>query len=579
MHHMRRHRRTVWLASACSVSNKLWDLAPPVLIGAAVDTVVEQDASLLATFGFVDVTTQLWVLVGLTVVVWGLESAFEYAFAVLWRNLAQTVQHELRIEAYEHIQTLDVSWFSEQRRGDLLAILNDDINQLERFLDKGANDVLQVGTTVIAVGILFFALAWQVALLAILPIPIILWGSFRFQHRIQPLYGRVRAEVGHLGALLENNLDGITTIQSFTGELREVARVTEASQRYREANREAIRLSSAFVPLIRMAILVGFCATLLWGGRLVMDGTLAVGTYSVLIFMTQRLLWPLTRLGETFDLYQRAMASAVRVLNLIDTPVARIEGDHEPLQVAGSVRFSNIDFAYPGREPLLKGLSLDLVAGKTTAVVGATGSGKTTLVRLLLRMYDAQAGVVEVDGVATTDWKLKRLRTNIALVSQRITLFPGSIADNIRYGKPEASDAQVHAAASVAEATQFIAQLPDGLNTQVGEGGQKLSGGQQQRISIARAVLKDAPILVLDEATSAVDNETEAALQRSLARISVGRTTLVIAHRLSTVRHADRIVVLDAGQVVEQGTHDELTGAQGLYHRLWQVQTGSRASA
>ena len=248
LEHTRHHRRTVWLASFCSVMNKLWDLAPPVLIGMAVDTVVAKESSLLASWGFVDAGTQLVVLVGLTVIVWGLESLFEYAFGVLWRNLAQTVQHELRLDAYRHIQQLDIAWFGEQRRGDLLAILNDDVNQLERFLDKGANDLLQVGTTVIAVGALFFAMAPTVALLAILPIPVILWGSFRFQSRIGPPYAEVRAQVGRLGALLENNLDGIATIRSFASEDREAARVEAASNRYRDANREAIRLSAAFVP-------------------------------------------------------------------------------------------------------------------------------------------------------------------------------------------------------------------------------------------------------------------------------------------------------------------------------------------
>lgn len=579
LHHMRHHRQTVWTASSFSVLNKLFDLAPPVLIGMAIDTVERQEGSWLASMGVADVTTQLWVLVGLTILIWSLESVTEYIFAILWRNLAQTVQHELRLETYSHIQDLDLSWFSDQRRGDLLAILNDDVNQLERFLDKGATDLLHVATTVLVVGAMFFAAAWQVAILAILPIPIILWGSFRFQARILPRYADVRRRVGELSALLENNLDGIATIRSFTSEDREIDRVAEASARYRSANREAISLSAAFIPLIRMAILVGFCATVLWGGHLVMEGVLLVSTYSVLVFMTQRLLWPLTRLGETFDLYQRAMASTDRVLDLLQTPIGLKDGPEQlstPTQ--GQVRFHNIRFAYPGRPDMLEGFSLDVPAGQTTALVGPTGAGKTTLIRLLLRMYDPSEGHVQLDQHNIRDLQLRSLRQSVALVSQNVTLFPGTVADNIRYGRPHATDDEVLEAARIAECLSFIDELPDGLQTPVGESGHKLSGGQRQRVSIARAVLKDAPILVLDEATSAVDNETEAALQRSLQRIGQDRTTLVIAHRLSTVRHADRIAVMDHGRVVESGNHDELVGLGGLYARLWTVQTGARAS-
>ncbi len=576
LRHTAAHRRTVWLASICSVLNKLWDLAPPLLIGAAVDTVVEQENSLLASWGVVDVTTQLWVLVVLTAIIWGLESLFEYLFAVLWRNLAQTVQHELRLEAYDHIQRLDLAWFSEQRRGDLLAILNDDINQLERFLDKGANDLLQVATTVVVVGAIFFATDWQVALMAIAPIPVILWGSFKFQSRIQPLYGEVRQQVGHLGALLENNLDGILTIKAFTGEQRERERVRQASESYRQSNRRAIRLSSAFVPLIRMAILVGFCATLLWGGMLTTSGAMAVGTYSVLVFLTQRLLWPLTRLGETFDLYQRAMASTTRVLDLIATPIRQVDGQNDPASLSGRILFEDVTFAYPDRPALLDHFHFEVAQGSTTAIVGPTGSGKSTLVRLLLRLYDAQSGAIHIGEHRVSDLHINRLRNQVALVSQRVTLFPGTIRENIRYGRPEASDEDIERAANAAEAMPFITELRQGMDTRVGEGGVKLSGGQRQRISIARAVLKDAPILVLDEATSAVDNETESALQRSLAKLAQGRTTLVIAHRLSTVRHADHIAVLENGAIVEAGTHDALLHKAGRYASLWAVQTGQR---
>ncbi|NCG20262.1 MAG: ATP-binding cassette domain-containing protein, partial [Rhodobacterales bacterium] len=486
------------------------------------------------------------------------------------------LQHELRLEAYGHIQALDMEWFADRSRGGLMSVLNDDINQLERFLDKGANDLLQVATTVVVVGAIFFATDWKIALMAIAPIPVILWGSFKFQSRIQPLYTEVRQQVGHLGALLENNLDGILTIKAFTGESRERERVRAASERYRQSNRQAIRLSSAFVPLIRMAILVGFCATLLWGGVLTTSGAMAVGTYSVLVFLTQRLLWPLTRLGETFDLYQRAMASTTRVLDLISTPVRQLDGTKTPEHLEGRLVFDDVTFAYPDRPALLNHFNFEVAHGSTTAIVGSTGSGNSTLVRLLLRLYDPQSGAIRIGDTSVRHVTIKQLRDQIALVSQRVTLFPGTIRDNIRYGRPDATDTEIDQAATAAEAMPFILDLPQGIETAVGEGGVKLSGGQRQRISIARAVLKDAPILVLDEATSAVDNETESALQRSLAKLAEGRTTLVIAHRLSTVRHADRIAILEEGTLVESGTHDQLVKQSGRYATLWAVQTGQR---
>ena len=569
-------RSRVYQASMLSILNKIADLAPPALIGVAVDVVIKKEDSMLANWGIEDSFHQLLLLAVLTILVWGAESVFEYAFQWQWRTLAQDLQHRLRVDTHRHLQKLDMGWFRDHQSGRLMSILNDDINQLERFLDGGANDILQVGTTVVCVTGVFFYFSPGIALLAMLPIPIILWGSFLFQSRIAPKYANVRERASLINSQLANNLSGIETVKSFTAEEREVQKLDNLSVEYKEANADAIRLSSAFSPLIRMAIVLGFGATLVYGGQLTLDGQMEVGVYSVLVFLTQRLLWPLTRLGATFDLYQRAMASVERVFVLLDTQTSIVGGKHAPETVEGGVEFKNLSFAYPDRETILQDFSLSIPAGQTVAIVGPTGSGKSTIVRLLLRFYDPQSGHITLDNTALEKWDLERLRQSIGLVSQSVYLFDGSIWDNILYGRPDATEAEVIAAAKSAEVHEFIETLPEGYHTSIGERGLKLSGGQSQRISIARAILKDPPILVLDEATSAVDNETEAAIQRSLEVVSQNRTTIVIAHRLSTIRHADKIVVMDLGRIVAEGSHEELIVGKGLYHRLWNVQTGER---
>ncbi|MDY6805294.1 MAG: ABC transporter ATP-binding protein [Cyanobacteriota bacterium] len=574
----RKYRRLIWQATACSVLNKIFDLAPPALIGAAVDIVVQKEDSLIASWGVKDIFSQLLLLSFISLIVWGLESIFEYAFQRLWRNIAQNIQHDLRVDAYSHLQELELAYFEDRSSGGLLSILNDDINQLERFLDVGANQVIQVTTTVIIVGGAFFILAPEVAWLAMLPMPFIIWGSILFQNILAPRYAEVREKVSLLNGQLANNLSGITTIKSFTAEKYEVKRIEGESLAYSKSNQRAIALSAAFVPLIRILIFIGFIALLLLGGLQTVEGKLAVGTYSVLVFSTQRLLWPLTRLGETLDLYQRAMASTNRALNLLDTPIAIHPGNIPlPLEkVRGELILENVSFAYDNGFPIIENISLEIPAGQTIAIVGSTGSGKSTLVKLLLRFYETHQGTITLDGIELHELNFIDLRRAIGLVSQDVFLFHGTVAENIAYGTFDASLPEIIAAAKVAEADDFINKLPAGYDTIVGERGQKLSGGQRQRIAIARAVLKDPPILILDEATSAVDNETEAAIQRSLEIITKNRTTVAIAHRLSTIRNADCIYVMERGKIVEAGRHEELLEKAGIYAAFWRVQSGLR---
>ncbi|MEM9387452.1 MAG: ABC transporter ATP-binding protein [Pseudomonadota bacterium] len=578
----RSYRRRIGLASLCSVVNKLFDVAPEILIGIAIDVVVRQQDSFVAAIGITDARAQMLLLAGLTLAIWAGESLFEYLYLVLWRNIAQDLQHTMRLDAYEHVQRLDLAYFENRASGTLVAILNDDVNQLERFLNGGANNLIQVATTLVAVGAVFFAVSPLIALMAFTPIPLIVIGAFYFQRRAQPLYAQVRERVGNLSARLSANLAGITTIKSFTTEAFEAGRIRDDSEAYVDANRRAIAISSAFIPVIRMAILAGFLATFLLGGWMTLEGKLNVGAYGVLVFLTQRLLWPLTGLAETVDLYERAMASTRRILDLIETPVRiRDRPDaHSVQNVQGHIAFDQVSFAYEAQgAPVVSDITLDIPASSTVAFVGQTGSGKSTLIKLLMRFYSPASGTITLDGQPLDALALRSLRQHIGLVSQDTFLFQGTVRENIAYGQPQAREEDILAAARAAEATEFIERLPKGFDTVVGERGQKLSGGQRQRLSIARALLRDPRVLILDEATSAVDNETEAAIQRSLARISRSRTTIVIAHRLSTIVGADQIYVLDGGRIIEAGTHGALLAAGGQYSALWNVQTGQELTA
>ncbi|WP_454295354.1 ABC transporter ATP-binding protein [Salana multivorans] len=572
----RRFRPKVIAAATMSVINTVADLAPELLIGAAVDVVVRGDASFVGTvLGVESRFSQLAWLAAINVVVWVIESLSQYASEVLWRQLSQGIEHELRIEAYDHVQHVDLSWHEARAQGATLATLNDDVNQLERFLDQGAPAIIKTVLNVVLVGAVFAAASTQLLVLAFLPIPVIIGGSLLFQKRLEPLYARVREAVAELSGILAANLSGIATIKAFTAESRELARVTRASEAYQQANFGAIRTAAAFVPLVRMAILAGFTCTLLLGGWAALRGDLEIGLYSVLVFMTQRLLWPLTRVAEVLDLYQRGRASTVRILRLLDEPVV-VHPGHEvlPQPVGGRVELRSVRAGYADGPDVLHGVDMVIPAGETHAIVGSTGAGKSSLLRLILRFDDPRGGAVLLDGRNARDLDWDSLRGSVGYVAQDVFLFAGSVADNIAYGRDDATAEEIRAAAESAAALEFIEALPRGFDTWVGERGVTLSGGQRQRLALARALLRDPAVLVLDEATSAVDNETEAAIQRSLREATRGRTFIVVAHRLSTVRHAHRIWVLDAGRVVEAGTHDELVALDGGYAALWRVQTG-----
>jgi ATP-binding cassette subfamily B protein len=580
--HLGRYRAQFYFACSSSIANKILDLMPPLLVGWVIDSLRGSPPSWISSLaGTRDPWSMAVVLAGLSVAIFFFESLFEWLYQGAFRTLAQTVQHDLRMDSYNQIQSREVAFFEEHRLGEILSMLNDDVNQLERFLNTGFNELLQVAILFLFSMAVMVPISWQLSLVALAPIPFILWGGISYQRLIAPRYSKVREGVGGLASRLENNIAGIHVIKSFTAEAFETERVRQVSEDYRRANLDAIRFVAAYTPVIRMAIVGGFAGVLLVGSYWVLNGSgvISVGELVLFAMMTERLLWPITRLGNTLDEYERAKASSRRIFGLLDTP-SPIQERAQPVRLGrarGEIAFDDVEFRYArsrGDEPVLRGVAFRIAPGETLGVAGPTGAGKSTLIKLLLRFYDVSSGAVRVDGHDVRDLALADLRRNIALVSQEVYLFHGTIRENISYVNGDAAMEEVIRAAKLAQLHDFVVTLPQGYDTPVGERGIQLSGGQRQRLSIARAIVKDAPILILDEATSAVDTETERAIQQALRALTAGRTALIIAHRLSTIRHADRILVLRDGCVDEEGHHDELLARGGTYADLWHLQAG-----
>ena len=545
------------------------------MLGIAVDVVTSPNDNFLDYFGVHGSEDQVVTLAVLTFGIWAFESIFQYMYMVGWRNIAQSIEHDIRLDLYKNVQSLDMDWFENQKLGNISSIINDDVNQLERFLNNGINQIVQIIVSSILIGGVFFFISPVIAAIILLPIPIIFFISMFFQKNLSPKYLDVRESVGKLNSSIFNNLLGISTIKSFASEDRESHRLKDLSHNYLDKNKRAIKLSSAFVPVVRMGVLSGFLVTMVMGSLMALNKEITPGEFAMLLFLTQRFLWPFTSLGEIVDLFERSMASTKRILDTLDVRAIIKDGTNKDFtSFDESLDFKSIQFYYDKNNIVFDNISFTVERKKITAIVGPTGIGKTSLVKLLLRFYDPQKGEIRIGNEDIKSLELRSLRENIGLVGQDTFLFDGTIQENIIYPDENVDFEKMKKVSELSQSYEFIQDFEKGFETLIGERGVKLSGGQKQRLAIARALYKDPSILVFDEATSSIDNHTESLIQKSMKDICRNRTALIIAHRLSTIRYADNIIVIDKGNVAETGSHDELVLKNGLYKRLWDIQTG-----
>jgi ATP-binding cassette subfamily B protein len=573
-----------------SIAARLLDLAPPVLLALAIDAIFSTTAEREYSLLFVPdawlpptETGQLYLTVGLIATAFFGGAAFHWTRNWGWNSFAQHIQHAIRTDTYDKMQRLNMDFFADKQTGEMMSVLSNDVNRLERFLNEGMNAVFRLSVMVLGIAAILLYWNWQLAVVTLGVVPLIVLFTYKFVKTIQPKYAEVRSSVGQVNSRLENNLGGISVIKTSNTEDYESDRVEDVSGDYFDANWDAIGTRIKFFPGLRVLAGVGFVVTFLLGGVWVLNGPplfftgdLSAGQFVGFILFTQRFIWPIAQFGQIINMYQRAHASSERIFGLMDEPSQIAEDpDADELVVEdGDVVYDDVTFGYDESETIVEDISFEVEGGETLALVGPTGAGKSTVLKLLLRMYDVDEGAISVDGQDLRDVTIPSLRRQVGYVSQDTFLFYGTVAENITYGTFDADREEVIEAAKAAEAHDFITSLPEGYDTEVGERGVKLSGGQRQRISIARAILKDPEILVLDEATSDVDTETEMLIQRSLDRLTADRTTFAIAHRLSTIKDADNIVVLEDGRIVERGTHDDLIDDDGLYAHLWGVQAG-----
>ncbi|NBX78248.1 ABC transporter ATP-binding protein, partial [bacterium] len=557
----------VGLGVAYSALNKVFDLLPEFGLTFAIDSILHPKTSILATwFGVQDPYYQLYCIGGGVIVCWIIQEVFEYLYIVRWYESAQYIMHEIRIQLYAAIQKQDSAFFRTYSSAYLLSLLQDDLEKFEDFVRTGLNEIIQCAVNALIIGIFFYWVSPVFFVCMIALLPVVFLTVRYYQKRLTAMSMRIRGLLINLVNYISYKLHGIATIKSYTTQQYELNQVLKESVVYKNAQNEYGQLYGVYVPTIHLLLLLGYSIALFLGGMYTLQGVISVSVFPVILSLTQKFLWPFTRFVAALELYEKSEASAHRILEILQSKSEIHDGSLVlPETIQGSIECKNITFSYDEKSVIFKDLSLSIPSKTTVAFVGTTGSGKSTIVSLLLRFYDPVRGSVTIDGYDIKDLTLQNVRSHIALVSQDVYMVQGTIAENIAYGTFNATREQIEQAAQMAQAHDFIMRLPQGYDTQVEEYGKNLSGGQRQRISIARALLKKSEILIFDEATSAVDNETESAIQESLLALQGKHTIIIIAHRLLTVRDADMIYVLDKGTIVESGTHAQLLEKQGMY--------------
>jgi len=576
-----RHRGPAFKLFAITLLDRLFEALPPALISMTVDSVTRRENSTLSRAGATTVPSQLRLLAVTGAIAWTADSTLGYFRSIASADLGSAIRLDLRNELYRHFQTLDLAQIESELPGYWESVFNDDTEAVAAYFKDKIDPMISIVANVAIVIVQLFRVSFGLAMLQLVMIP----GLYVVSKVLLPLMQQRRKLAAkaerRLEADLRANVQGISTIASFAREGDEAKHIEALGIVQGQRERESSRVESTYVPLLQMVAGLGFLGTLGVGGLLVNSGRIVSGELSMIGYSSLRLLQALGYLGVSVDSLTKARAAMGRI-EAFRARVPRVQSGPmalPPGSVRGDIELRDVSFHYPDEVPLFTKLSLKFPAGKTIGIVGQSGAGKTTLLKLLLRYYDVGDGEISLDGKPIRSLKLDDLRRSIAYVPQQPFIFPGTIRANIAYGRPDATDEEIARAAALAAADEFIDRLPNGYDTVVrgsgtGGTGQALSGGQAQRLAIARAALANAPVLLFDEATSALDNETEAALQRSLHDFSAGRTRIVVAHRLSMVRRADHIYVLERGAVREEGTHDELVARDGAYAGFWRVQTG-----